>query len=136
MAAKIHFLANPEHDTEGNNDVFMDVAPVNLPASARPSETGIPFGLHPLPETTRIAETHRNNEKAMRQPAKRNLRPARADGNPFIVLHRLIVKRAQPRNGHALISHLTSFVSRLNLIMEATDRITVVLGGIVVRFHS
>ena len=45
------------------------------------SDVIIPFGHPPLPETTRIANSHRINEKARQRPAKWNLGHARERGN-------------------------------------------------------
>ena len=45
------------------------------------SNCTIPFGLPPLPKTTRISRPHCHNEKARQRPAKRKLRLARTGIN-------------------------------------------------------
>ncbi|MBO7494081.1 MAG: hypothetical protein J6T87_08060 [Bacteroidales bacterium] len=58
----------------------------NPQAQTQPySKCTIPFGLPPKSKTTHTSDTHRLNGKCRHRPAKRNLRPARAGNDPFIV---------------------------------------------------
>ena len=61
--------------------------------TATNSNCTIPFGLPPLPETTRTSDNRYHNEKARQRPAKRNLRPARAGENGTRQARKVYTKR-------------------------------------------